>query len=125
MIRYADILQAKAKQLSKKYCVESVHSYKDYAHLVNSGEIDAVYIALPNSMHRDYSVEASNAGVHVQQLSGLQHARIFDVVGRGDVLPVVTLSLTVGETLHTRAGRYWLLVETSYTGASTVPVRGA
>ena len=55
----------KAKQLSKKYCVESVHSYKDYAHLVNSGEIDAVYIALPNSMHRDYSVEASNAGVHV------------------------------------------------------------
>jgi predicted dehydrogenase len=55
----------KAKQLSKKYCVESVHSYKDYQHLLDSGEIDAVYIALPNTMHREYSVKASNAGVHV------------------------------------------------------------
>jgi len=56
---------AKAKQLSKKYCIGAVYSYKEYEHLVNSGEIDAVYIALPNNMHRDFSVQASNAGIHV------------------------------------------------------------
>ena len=55
----------KAKELSKKYCVEAVHSYQDYDHLLNSGEIDAVYIALPNNMHRDFSVAASKAGIHV------------------------------------------------------------
>src|SRR5947208_17014109 len=44
----------KAKQLSKKYCIGAVYSYKDYAHLLNSGEVDAVYIALPNNMHRDF-----------------------------------------------------------------------
>lgn len=56
---------AKAKQLSKKYCIGAVYSYKGYDHLVQSGEVDAVYIALPNNMHRDYSVQASNAGIHV------------------------------------------------------------
>src|ERR1700704_6732970 len=56
---------AKAKQLSKKYCIGPVYSYQDYEHLVNSGEVDAVYIALPNNMHREYAVAASNAGVHV------------------------------------------------------------
>jgi len=55
----------KARQLSKKYCVASVYSYKDYPHLLASGEIDAVYIALPNSMHCEYSVQAYNAGIHV------------------------------------------------------------
>jgi glucose-fructose oxidoreductase len=55
----------KAKKLSKKYCVEAVHSYKDYKDLLTSGKVDAVYIALPNTMHRDYSVVASNAGIHV------------------------------------------------------------
>jgi predicted dehydrogenase len=55
----------KAKQLRKKYCIGNVYSYKDYRHCLESGEIDAVYIALPNSLHREYSVQASNAGVHV------------------------------------------------------------
>jgi predicted dehydrogenase len=55
----------KARQLSKKYCLPAVYSYEQYQDCVQSGEIDAVYIALPNSMHRDYSVAASNAGIHV------------------------------------------------------------
>src|SRR5690348_11558581 len=56
---------AKAKKLAKKYCIGAVYSYKEYDHLLQSSEIDAVYIALPNNMHRDYSVQASNAGIHV------------------------------------------------------------
>lgn len=56
---------AKARQLSRKYCVEAVYSYKEYEKCLTSGTIDAVYIALPNSMHRTYSVAASKAGIHV------------------------------------------------------------
>lgn len=55
----------KARQIRKKYCVESVYSYKDYEKCLRNGGIDAVYIALPNNMHRDYAVAAANAGVHV------------------------------------------------------------
>jgi predicted dehydrogenase len=55
----------KARHLSRKYCVEAVFSYKQYEKCLTSGTIDAVYIALPNSMHRTYSVAASKAGIHV------------------------------------------------------------
>jgi predicted dehydrogenase len=32
---------------------------------LRSGEIDAVYIALPNSLHREYAVRAARAGIHI------------------------------------------------------------
>jgi predicted dehydrogenase len=55
----------KAKQLSKKYRVPFTYSYETYDRCLNSGEIDAVYIALPNSMHHAYAMPALNAGIHV------------------------------------------------------------
>lgn len=55
----------KAKKLCKKYRVPHTYSYENYHACLESGEIDAVYIALPNSMHRAYAVSAANAGVHV------------------------------------------------------------
>jgi predicted dehydrogenase len=39
--------------------------YDGYDQLLRSGEVDAVYIALPNHLHRDYTVRAARAGVHV------------------------------------------------------------
>jgi glucose-fructose oxidoreductase len=55
----------KLEELGKKYAVESRCSYEQYDALLKSGDIDAVYIALPNSMHCDYAVRAAQAGVHV------------------------------------------------------------
>ena len=37
----------KLKKLAKKYRVEKTYSYEQYAECLESGEIDAVYIALP------------------------------------------------------------------------------
>jgi predicted dehydrogenase len=54
----------KAKELSKKYGVPAV-SYDDYDSFLASGKADAVYIALPNSHHREYTERAARAGVHV------------------------------------------------------------
>jgi predicted dehydrogenase len=55
----------KAEELGKKYQVSQTMGYAAYDGLLRSGFIDAVYIALPNSMHRDYAVRAAHAGIHV------------------------------------------------------------
>jgi glucose-fructose oxidoreductase len=55
----------KREQLAKKYGVPTAVDYPHYDALLKSGEIDAVYIALPNSLHAEYAERAARAGVHV------------------------------------------------------------
>jgi glucose-fructose oxidoreductase len=55
----------KLRELSRRYGVERTCGYQDYDALLHSGEVDAVYIALPNNLHCDYCVRAAHAGVHV------------------------------------------------------------
>jgi predicted dehydrogenase len=57
--------QAKAKALLKQYDIPKWYDYDEYEKMLSSGDIDAVYLAVPNSMHRDYAVAALNAGIHV------------------------------------------------------------
>src|SRR5436190_2056120 len=55
----------KHQRLGRRYNVVSTYTYKEYNALLKSGSIDAVYIALPNSMHRDFTVRAARAGIHM------------------------------------------------------------
>src|SRR5258706_8027016 len=55
----------KRKELARKYRVPMVGSYKEYDAFLRSGEIDAVFIAEPNSLHRDFAIHAARAGLHV------------------------------------------------------------
>jgi glucose-fructose oxidoreductase len=55
----------KLRALKRKYSVDAALGYEEYDDYLRSGEVDAVYIALPNDMHRDYTVRAARAGVHV------------------------------------------------------------
>ena len=55
----------KLKRLGRKYKVSNLYRYKDFDECLESGEVDAVYIALPNNMHCEYSVRAAQAGIHV------------------------------------------------------------
>jgi predicted dehydrogenase len=55
----------KRRKLGRKYGVERLYSYEEYGDCLASGEVDAVYITLPNHLHREYSVPACKAGVHV------------------------------------------------------------
>jgi predicted dehydrogenase len=57
--------KTKRTQLSRRYRVPRAVGYKDYQKLLQEGAVDAVYIALPNSMHRDFVIRAAEAGVHV------------------------------------------------------------
>ena len=53
----------KLKKLGKKYHLEHLYSYRDYGRVLSN--VDAVYIALPNHLHREYAERAAAAGVHV------------------------------------------------------------
>jgi len=55
----------KRAELQKKYDIPRALDYEHYDELLKSGDIDAVYIALPNSMHAEYTERAARAGVHV------------------------------------------------------------
>lgn len=55
----------KLRKLSRRYGVRRVCSYDDADELFKSGDIDAVYITLPNSLHREYTERAARAGLHV------------------------------------------------------------
>jgi predicted dehydrogenase len=54
---------AKLRQLGRMYGVPHAFSYGEYERALDL--VDAVYIALPNSEHADYTVRAAAAGVHV------------------------------------------------------------
>jgi glucose-fructose oxidoreductase len=51
--------------LARKYDVAQAYDYEEYDRCLRSGEVDAVYIALPNSLHCEYTVRAARAGVHI------------------------------------------------------------
>jgi predicted dehydrogenase len=56
---------AKLSAVGDLYKIKHRYSYEDYDELLKSGLIDAVYIALPNNMHCEYTVRAAEHGVHV------------------------------------------------------------
>ena len=57
--------EKKLRQLGRRYRVPRLCGYDGVDELFASGEIDAVYIALPNDMHKEYTIRAARAGLHV------------------------------------------------------------
>jgi hypothetical protein len=55
----------KLRELGEAYGVELRYSYDEFDQCLRSGRVDAVYIGLPNDMHREYTEHAARAGVHV------------------------------------------------------------
>ncbi len=55
----------KRDALARRYRLSQVYDYRGYADCLASEEVDAVYIALPNHLHRDYAIAAAEAGKHV------------------------------------------------------------
>ncbi|HMO86545.1 MAG TPA: Gfo/Idh/MocA family oxidoreductase [Lacipirellulaceae bacterium] len=55
----------KVPPIKEQYDVDQAVHYDDYDRLMASGDVDAVYIALPNSLHCEYAERAAAHGVSV------------------------------------------------------------
>ena len=55
--------RVKRREVAKKYKIDATYSYEQYDECLE--QVDAVYIALPNHLHAEYTVRAARAGVHV------------------------------------------------------------
>jgi predicted dehydrogenase len=57
----------KARHFAQLYGVpeKNIYNYENYDQITSNPDIDAVYIALPNSMHAEYTIRAAKAGKHV------------------------------------------------------------
>jgi predicted dehydrogenase len=55
----------KLEKLGRRYKVKARFSYDQFDQCLQSGVVNAVYIALPNHLHREYTERAARAGVHV------------------------------------------------------------
>src|SRR6266566_786407 len=53
--------RVKRRELAARYRIERTYDYDGYEECLASGEIDAMYIALPNSQHCDYTLRAARA----------------------------------------------------------------
>jgi predicted dehydrogenase len=51
----------KARKVGEEYGVAKTISYEGYDELLQSGLIDAVYIAVPNHLHADFTIRAAKA----------------------------------------------------------------
>ena len=57
----------KAERIAAEYGVpsSSIYNYENFDEIAHNPAIDAVYVALPNSMHAEYTIRAAKAGKHV------------------------------------------------------------
>jgi predicted dehydrogenase len=58
---------AKAEAWKSKYNIpdKNIYHYENFDSIATNADIDLVYVVLPNSMHREYTVRAAKAGKHV------------------------------------------------------------
>lgn len=55
----------KRDELGRQYGIQHTYSYEEYEDCLTSGAVDAVYLALPNHLHCEFTVRAANQGIHV------------------------------------------------------------
>jgi len=57
----------KAEKVAAEYQIPSasIYNYENFDSIAENKAVDAVYVALPNSMHAEYTIRAAKAGKHV------------------------------------------------------------
>ncbi len=57
----------KAQRIAASFGVpeSSIYDYDNFDSIISNKAVDAVYVALPNSMHADFTIRAAKAGKHV------------------------------------------------------------
>ena len=91
----------KAKSWKKKYQIPdaNIYNYQNFDQIKDNKDIDLVYVVLPNSMHKEYTIRAAKAGKHVivekpMALNAKECQEMIDVCANAKV------QLAVGYRLH-------------------------
>lgn len=88
----------KLRKLSRRYGIRRICGYNAADELFHSGEVDAVYITLPNSMHREYTERAARARLHVlcekpMAVTSADCERMIEVTRQNDVRLMIAYRL--------------------------------
>jgi predicted dehydrogenase len=99
--------QEKGLKFAAQYSVSrsSIYTYETYDSIRSNQEIDAVYIALPNSMHCEYTVRAAEAGKHVfcekpMAISSAECRRMIDACKQAHVHLMIGYRVHYDRTFH-------------------------
>jgi predicted dehydrogenase len=84
---------------------ESIYTYETFGLMRDNRDIDAVYIALPNSMHCEYAVRAAEAGKHVlcekpMAISSAECRRMIDACRHANVKLMVAYRIHFDATFR-------------------------
>lgn len=63
--RGANLYAVASRDIKRAQALKPEVSYDNYEELLNDPKVDAIYIALPNNLHKELTIKALNAGKHV------------------------------------------------------------
>ncbi len=91
----------KGEAWRKKYNLsdENIYNYENFDSITNNKNIDVIYVVLPNSMHKEYTIRAAKAGKHVicekpMAISSQECKEMIDACNKAGV------QLAIGYRLH-------------------------
>ena len=78
---------------------KNIYNYHNFDRIMDNEDIDLVYITLPNSMHKEYTIRAAQAGKHVivEKPMALNESDCREMI---DVCNQAGVQLAVGYRLH-------------------------
>lgn len=92
---------SKASEWKNKYNIpeRNIYNYQNFDEIVNNKDIDLVYVVLPNSMHKEYTLRAAKAGKHVivEKPMALNAPDCIEMI---DACKKAGVQLAVGYRLH-------------------------
>ena len=92
---------SKAVDWRKRYSIPegNIYNYENFDSIKDNAEIDLVYVVLPNSMHKEYTIRAAKAGKHVivEKPMAITEQDCQEMI---DVCKEAGVQLAVGYRLH-------------------------
>ena len=65
LIAIASTNEGRRKSFGDKYNIDSTLRFSSYDELVESSDIDAIYISTPHTLHAEWTIKAAGRGKHV------------------------------------------------------------
>lgn len=93
---------AKAEDWKTRYSIprKNIYTYQNFDEIAKNKDIDLVYVVLPNSMHKNFTIRSAKAGKHVIVEKPMATS-VADCQEMIDACRIAGVQLAVGYRLHT------------------------